>query len=281
MSDKMDRWLTLPQYLLPQHLLSKGMYHLTRTPLGAPMPWLIKAFIKQYGIDMQQYAEPNPTAYPTFNQFFTRALAEGARPIEKGVVSPVDGAISQIGSILGDKIFQAKGHNFDLNTLFGGKTALAKPFEQGLFTTIYLSPKDYHRIHMPIDGTATDMIYVPGRLFSVNPRTTRAVPGLFARNERLVCVFDTVLGPMAMVLVGAIFVGSMETIWQGEVTPNQKKQVEHWQMPDSTEIVSKGEEMGRFNMGSTVIMLFGKEMMQWLPQWQAGSNVRLGEQLAK
>lgn len=189
--------------------------------------------------------------------------------------------MSQIGSILGDKVFQAKGHHFNLSSLFGGIDDLAKPFEQGLFSTIYLSPKDYHRIHMPIDGKITDMIYIPGRLFSVNPRTTRAVPGLFARNERLVCLFETERGAMALILVGAIFVGSMETIWQGEITPNNKKQVEHWQMPDSTELLTKGAEMGRFNMGSTVIMLFGKEQMQWLPQWQAGDSVRLGEQLGK
>ena len=280
MSDTTDRWLTLPQYLLPQHLLSKGMYHLSHTPLGVAMPWLIKAFIKQYQIDMQQYAESDPAAYPTFNQFFTRALAENARPIApEGIVSPVDGEISQIGSILGDKLFQAKGHHFDLNSLFGGMSELAQPFEQGLFSTIYLSPKDYHRIHMPVAGKATDMIYIPGRLFSVNQRTARAVPGLFARNERLVCLFDTEYGKMAMVLVGAIFVGSMETIWQGEITPNKKTQVEHWEMPDNTQTLAKGTEMGRFNMGSTVLMLFPKQKMQWLPQWQAGSSLRLGEQL--
>jgi len=211
-----DRLLTIHQYLIPQHLLSKAMFWLTRLPLGKAgkvLPKLLRLFVKQYGVDMAAYAQTDLSQYPTFNAFFTRALADGARPLAaQGLLSPVDGTISQLGRIEEHGLLQAKGQYFDLDSLFGGLTEPADPFRQGTFATIYLSPKDYHRIHMPVTGKVKQMIYVPGRLFSVSPRTTRAVPGLFARNERLICLFDTEYGPMALILVGAIFVGSIDTI---------------------------------------------------------------------
>jgi phosphatidylserine decarboxylase len=227
--------------------------------------------------------QPDITAYPTFNAFFTRTLRPGARPIASGtkdVASPVDGAVSQIGAIEGGRIFQAKGQSFTALELLGGDATAATRFERGSFTTLYLSPKDYHRIHMPVDGSLTRMLHVPGRLFSVNPATTRAVPRLFARNERVVCLIDTPAGPLALVMVGALNVASIETVWAGEVTPPQRSAVRAWDYKKDEVKLAKGAEAGRFNMGSTVILLFGRDRIRWDESYGPASAVRMGRKLA-
>jgi len=229
---------------------------------------------------MEEAKNPDWKSYSSFNNFFTRELNENAREIcsdEKSIASPVDGAISQLGEINDDLIFQAKGHAYSLTQLLGDREDLGKKFKDGEFNTIYLSPKDYHRIHTPIDGTLKEMIHVPGELFSVNPTTVENVPALFARNERVICLFDTKAGPMAMILVGAIFVGSIETVWHGEVTPPTAKEIRNWLYEDEEKSFVKGEEMGRFNMGSTVILLHAKNKMNWAKELKAEQIVRLGE----
>ncbi len=252
-----DSLLTLPQYLIPHHLLSRLILKLTRLQLGTFTHWIIKRFIKYYNVDMGIAGDVRD--YVSFNQFFTRALKPTARPLDDSanIICPVDAEISQIGSIEKGSLLQAKGRYFQLNDLLGGQTEMASLFQQGLFCTLYLSPKDYHRIHIPTTGRLTDMVYVPGRLFSVNQRTSRVVPNLFARNERVICLFETEFGPMALILVGALFVGSIETVWAGTVTPNRSSKIEHWHYSEQTApILQRGAEMGRFNMGSTVIVLF-------------------------
>jgi phosphatidylserine decarboxylase len=233
---------------------------------------------------MDEALESDPHAYETFNAFFTRALKPDARPVvegEKELACPVDGAVSQARPIEDGRIFQAKGHDYSLEQLLGGSAERAEPFQGGSFATIYLSPRDYHRIHMPISGTLREMVHVPGRLFSVNPATTRVIPGLFARNERVVSIFDTEVGPMAMVKVGAVNVGSVETVWAGEVTPPAGRVVRSWRYRDDEAVtLEKGEEMGRFNMGSTVIIVFGPEAVVWSEEIQPGAPVRLGQLLA-
>ena len=219
-------------------------------------------------------------SYTSFNNFFTRELKEDAREIstdENTIASPVDGAVSQLGKISTDLIFQAKGHAYSLTQLLGDREDLGKTFKNGEFNTIYLSPKDYHRIHMPIDGTLKEMIHVPGQLYSVNPTTVENVPALFARNERVVCLFDTPAGPMAMILVGAIFVSSIETVWHGEVTPPTRKDIRNWKYDEENISYVKGQEMGRFNMGSTVILLYANKKMNWEKELQAEQKVQLGE----
>ena len=256
-----DKLLTLPQYLIPHHFLSLAMCHLTRCEIR----WFKNAFIrfitKLYKVNIEEAADKNIANYPCFNAFFTRELREGARPIAKSpIVSPVDGAISQIGTINRSRVIQAKGHQYNVLELLGGDDNLARYFEQGQFATIYLSPKDYHRIHMPLTGTLQKMRYIPGKLFSVNPRTARTVPNLFARNERVIATFDTEFGPMVMVLVGAIFVGSMETVWSDQITPPYGKAITQWTYTGKEAItLKKGQEMGRFNMGSTVILLMTEQ----------------------
>ncbi len=256
-----DKLLTLPQYLIPHHLLSLAMYYLTRCEIRWFKNAFIRFIIKLYKVNIEEAADKNITNYPCFNAFFTRELREGARPIAKSaIVSPVDGAISQIGAINRSQVIQAKGHHYNVLELLGGDDNLARHFEQGQFATIYLSPKDYHRIHMPLTGTLQKMRYIPGKLFSVSPRTARTVPNLFARNERVVTTFDTEFGPMVMVLVGAIFVGSMETVWSGQVTPPYGKAIAQWTYTGKEAItLKKGQEMGRFNMGSTVILLMTEQ----------------------
>jgi phosphatidylserine decarboxylase len=245
---------------------------------------LIRWFVGKYQVNMAEAANPDITAYPTFNAFFTRALKPGARPLaQAALVCPVDGAISQLGAIDRAQIFQAKGHHYSTTALLGGDAALAAHYQDGHFATIYLSPKDYHRIHMPCDGRLSRMIYVPGALFSVNPVTARGVPGLFARNERVVCVFESARGPFVLVLVGATIVGSMATVWHGVVNPPRSKAVREWRYPASGQpevVLNQGDEMGRFLLGSTVVMLFPKGSLRFNPDWAHGASVRLGEAMA-
>ncbi len=227
---------------------------------------------------MREAADPDPSHYGSFNEFFTRPLKPGARPIAAAdLVCPVDGAISQCGPIEGDQIFQAKGHHYSTTALVAGDATLAAQFADGVFATIYLSPKDYHRIHMPCDGTLKKMVYVPGDLFSVNPDTARGVPGLFARNERVVCVFEGPSGPFVLVLVGATIVGSMATVWHGTINPPRQGSVREWAYDAGAVTLKQGEEMGRFLLGSTVVLLFGKDTVLLNPLWKAERTVRLGE----
>lgn len=234
---------------------------------------------------MTEALEEDLESYPSFNAFFTRALKASSRPISPDpskIVCPADGAISQLGDIEHGRIYQAKGHDYTLESLLAGRTHLAEEFTDGSFATVYLSPKDYHRVHMPIDGRLREMIYVPGDLFSVNTATTAEVNGLFARNERLICIFDTAVGPMAMVLVGAMIVAGIETVWSGqEAPPSRTIKTSRYDKIPSPIVLVKGEEMGRFKLGSTVILLFGKDMIDWLDDYQAGTGTRLGESLAQ
>lgn len=280
----LKRSFVLLQHLLPQHALSAGMYRLARWENPVWTQALIRLFSRVFRVDMSEAAAASPSEYRSFNGFFTRALKAEARPVDataSAIVAPADGTISQLGRIDDGLILQAKGHRYDVAALLGGEDAdLVEMFRGGSFVTIYLSPRDYHRLHMPFGGRLRQMIYVPGRLFSVNAATTELVPGLFARNERVVAVFDTAVGPMALVLVGAIFVGSIETVWQGEITPRRgPRHVERWRY-DGTLMLDKGAEMGRFNMGSTIVALFGDKGVHWHEALQAGSPVRCGQGLA-
>jgi len=273
------------QYILPKHLISRLIGKLASARAGALTTGLIKLFVKQYKVDMSEAMYPQPEHYNTFNEFFTRPLKEGARTIiedENTLAHPVDGTVSQFGAIHNDSIFQAKGHNYSLTTLLGGKPELAKPFKGGKFATVYLAPRDYHRIHMPVDGVLTDMIYVPGELFSVNPLTAENIPGLFARNERVIALFDTPVGKMAMVLVGATIVASIETVWAGTVTPPAGKNVQHWQYDTDSEAtvrLKKGDELGRFKLGSTIVACFEPGAIEF-DGLAAGQITRLGEAFA-
>lgn len=274
------------QYALPKHGVSKLVGFLAKAKLGFVTTALIKSFIKAYDINMEEAKHSDPKHFKTFNEFFTRELDENARTIiedEDKLAHPVDGAVSQLGSIKDGTLLQAKNHYYSMLELVGGDQAIADKFEDGDFATIYLAPSDYHRLHMPVKGTLTDMIYVPGDAFSVNPLTAANVPNLFARNERVVCVFDTELGPMAMILVGATIVRSIETVWAGEITPPRGKTVTHSQYPaegDDAIVLDKGEEMGRFKLGSTVVCLFAKDKVKFIEELEAGSVTRLGEHFA-
>lgn len=280
-----DKLLVLPQYLVPQHLLSRLTYHLTRCRWKPLKNLVIRLFIRMFNVDMSEAAEPDYRAYRHFNHFFTRPLKPGIRTIATGksVVSPVDGRISQVGAINADNLFQAKHRFYTLESLLAGNREMAGLFLDGAFATLYLSPRDYHRIHMPLDGRLSRMMYVPGRLFAVNARTTRVVHGLFARNERVISLFDTPAGPMALVMVGAINVGSLETAWAGEITPGTGREIQSWDYNDRSPAIelARGEEMGRFNMGSTVILLFGKGRINWLAGIQAETGITLGMPLAE
>jgi phosphatidylserine decarboxylase len=276
-----DRFAVLPQYLLPKQALTALAGRFASAHLSGVTTWAIKRFVARYKVNMAEAANPDPAAYPTFNEFFTRALRDGARPIsDAALICPVDGAISQFGRIEQDQIFQAKGHHYSTTALVGGDAALAAQFQDGHFATIYLSPRDYHRIHMPTAGRLTRMIHVPGELFSVNPTTARGVPGLFARNERVVCVFDSAAGPYVLALVGATIVGSVATAWHGVVTPPRSGSLREWRYDKEQIELAQGAEMGRFLLGSTVVMLFPKGALQFNPAWQAGAPVRLGEVMA-
>lgn len=279
-ADRLKAWL---QYPLPHHLISRLTWRLTRVRQPAFKDWLIRGFIRRFDVDMSEAAEPDPAAYPTFNAFFTRPLRAGVRTVDgakNSIVSPVDGAVSQVGTIHSGRIFQAKGQGFSALELLGGSVDDARLFEEGSFATLYLSPRDYHRIHMPVAGSLRRMLHVPGRLFSVNPPTTRAVPRLFARNERVVSLFDTDAGPMALVMVGAMNVASMETVWVGEVTPHLRVSVGSWDYKPGDVRLTKGAEMGRFNMGSTVILLFAAGKIRWEPEYGPEVPVRVGRRLA-
>jgi phosphatidylserine decarboxylase len=276
-----DRLFVASQYVLPKVALTANAGRLANIQGGPLTTRFIEWFVRRYGVNMQEAANPDMASYASFNEFFSRPLKPGARPLaQSDWVSPVDGAISQFGAIQADQIFQAKGHQYSTRALVGGDAALAAQFQDGHFATLYLSPKDYHRIHMPCAGRLTRMIYVPGELFSVNPATARGVPGLFARNERVVCVFDTPFGPMVLTLVGATIVGSMATTWHGIVNPPRSRKVREWRYDGQAIDFKQGDEMGRFLLGSTVVMLFPKGGMRFNPNWQATGGIRMGEAMA-
>jgi phosphatidylserine decarboxylase len=275
-----DALFALPQYLLPHHLLSRCMGLLTRSQNRLWKNLMIQWFVWHYRVDMSEAEQPEPTAYPNFNQFFTRALKRGARPMPKdptAIVSPADGVVSQFGTITDGEIIQAKGKSYGVVELLGGDAQQAEPFRGGRFATVYLSPRDYHRLHMPIVGRLEAMVHVPGRLFSVNAATTAVIPNLFARNERVIASFETEAGPMALVLVGALFVASIETVWRGVVTPPQGQRIRTWRYQGDAPLLQRGEEMGRFNMGSTVIVLFGEQSIEWGGHLSPGTAIRMGQ----
>jgi phosphatidylserine decarboxylase len=277
-----DRLAVLPQYLLPKQALTVLAGKFSAAEVGSLTTAFIRWFAGRYGVDMNEAAEPDIATYTTFNAFFTRALKHGARPLaEAGFLCPVDGAISQFGAIERDQIFQAKGHRYSTTALVGGDRELAARFENGSFATLYLSPRDYHRIHMPCEGRLTRMIHVPGALFSVNPTTARGVPGLFARNERVVCVFETAQGTFVLTLVGATIVGSMATVWHGVVNPPRPGVLREWRYDDQNIVLKKGEEMGRFLLGSTVVMLFPKDTLAFNPDWAPARAIRMGEAMGE
>lgn len=283
----LDKFKIAMQYAMPKHFISRMVGKLAAAKAGGLTTALIKLFIKQYKINMSEAKYPDPAHYKTFNEFFTRPLKEGIRPLaeESDIIAhPVDGAISQLGDVVDGQIIQAKGHDYSLQALLGGKEEDTAPFLGGKFATIYLAPKDYHRIHMPVDGTLSKMIYVPGDLFSVNPLTAQNVPNLFARNERVVAIFETEIGPLAMVLVGATIVASIETIWAGTVTPPAGKDVFSWNYPtegDNAITLKKGEEMGRFKLGSTVILAWGANQAEFLSDQHPETVTRMGTPFAK
>ena len=279
-----DRFDVLPQYLFPKQALTAFAGFVASRKRGWVTTEIIRRFVAKYQVNMAEALDSDIASYLTFNDFFTRALKPGARPLAAAdLICPVDGAISQFGSIEHDQIFQAKGHRYSTTALVGGDAALAAQFQNGSFATLYLSPKDYHRIHMPAEGHLTRMIHVPGDLFSVNPTTARGVPGLFARNERVVCVFESAQGPFVLILVGATIVGSMATVWHGVVNAPRGKVVRDWHYPTEPSpavVLKKGEEMGRFLLGSTVVMLFPKGPLRFNPDWTPGRSIRLGEAMA-
>ena len=294
-----DRFTVLPQYLLPKQALTRFAGFVASRERGWVTTEIIRRFVAHYQVNMAEALDADIASYRTFNDFFTRALKPGARPLANAeLVCPVDGAISQFGPIQGNQLYQAKGHTYSTTALVGGDQALAAQYQHGSFATIYLSPKDYHRIHMPAAGRLVRMVHVPGDLFSVNPVTARGVPGLFARNERLVCVFESARGPFVLVLVGATIVGSMATVWHGVVNASRGKEVREWLYPAGAQtptltlsqrareqdepavVLEQGEEMGRFLLGSTVVLLFPKGDLRFNPDWAPGRAVRLGEAMA-
>ncbi|EHR72325.1 phosphatidylserine decarboxylase precursor [Burkholderiales bacterium JOSHI_001] len=277
-----DRLAVLPQYLLPKGPLTRLAGRVASAQAGGLTTALIRWFIARYGVNMAEALDPDPSAYPSFNDFFTRALRPGARPqSDAPFLCPVDGAISQFGPVANGQVFQAKGHHYSATALLGGDAGDAAGFADGLFATLYLSPRDYHRIHMPCAGRLRKMIHVPGDLFSVNPTTARGVPGLFARNERVVCLFDGAFGPFALVLVGATIVGSMATAWHGVVNPPRPGTVRQWRYDDAPLHLQRGDEMGRFLLGSTVVMLFPRGAFEFNPQWAPGGSIRMGEAMSR
>ncbi len=284
MAKLMDLIKVSPQYIIPKHALSAGMHWF----MQVETPWIknntIKLLSKIYGINISEAADEDIENYPHFNAFFTRELKKDARPIDWNIdtwISPVDGLISQSTHIEGNKIIQAKAHPYTVEALVGGDITYAKKFQNGESAVIYLSPKDYHRIHMPIDGKLISMTYVPGDLFAVNPATVRMVDGLFARNERLVIRFETEKGPFCLVMVGAIFVGSMETVFQGKITPDYEPTIQHWDYESENIQFTKGDEIGRFNMGSTVVLLTPEGVLPDLGKIQANTPIQMGQHLAK
>ena len=277
-----DQLAVLPQYLMPKLAMTRLAGTLASAKLGAFTTWMIKRFVQRYNVNMAEAVHPDPVHYASFNEFFTRPLKEGTRPLANtSWVCPVDGAISQCGAIERDQIFQAKGHQYSTRALVGGDAELAAQFQNGQFATLYLSPRDYHRIHMPIAGKLLRMVHVPGDLFSVNPTTALGVPGLFARNERVVCEFETDKGPMVLVLVGATIVGSMATVWHGQVNPPRPGMVREWHYAAQDIQLKLGEEMGRFLLGSTVVMLFPENSIQFPTDWVSTRPIQLGEAMSQ
>ena len=285
-----DRLFVAMQHALPQHFLSRIVLRVTRIRLKPFKNLLIRSFLRGFKVNMSEAAQPNPLQYPSFNAFFTRSLRAGARPIDidpSMLVSPVDGTVSQIGRLDGSKLLQAKGHDYTLEALLDGAPEWAEGYKGGAFATLYLAPYNYHRIHMPLAGTLRAAWFVPGKLFSVNAVTAAAVPGLFAKNERVVCVFDCVVDgrprSFAMVLVGALFVGSIATVWHGDVAPRTPHERVDLPLDASRSPLklSKGAEMGRFNMGSTVILLLPPDMLDWLPKFASGTRIEVGQMLAR
>ena len=276
-----ERFAVLVQYLLPKQVITVLAGKFANARAGGLTTAVIRWFVGRYGVNMAEAANPDISSYASFNEFFTRPLQDGARPLAgTDFICPVDGAISQFGGIHRDRIFQAKGHHYSTTALVGGDAALAAQFEDGHFATLYLSPKDYHRIHMPCAGRLTRMIHVPGDLFSVNPVTVRGVPGLFARNERVVCIFEGEAGPFVLVLVGATIVGSMATVWHGVVNPPRPGHLREWRYDDQDLRYTQGAEMGRFLLGSTVVMLFPQGRLKFNPDWSPQRQIRLGEEMA-
>jgi phosphatidylserine decarboxylase len=277
-----DQLAVIPQYLMPKLAMTRLAGLVASAEWGAVTTWVIKRFVKRYNVNMNEAANADPAHYKSFNEFFTRPLKDGVRPLSSSEwVCPVDGAISQCGAIERDQIFQAKGHHYSTRALVGGDAALAAQFQNGQFATLYLSPRDYHRIHMPMAGKLLRMVHVPGDLFSVNPTTARGVPGLFARNERLVCEFETEKGPMVLVLVGATIVGSMATVWHGQVNPPRPGTVRKWRYESQDVRLKKGEEMGRFLLGSTVVMLFPENSLRFPDDWLSTRPLQMGEAMSK
>jgi phosphatidylserine decarboxylase len=280
----LDRLFVMSQYVTPQLAVSRLAGRLAdneNTP--ALKNRAIRWFIDRYGVNMSEALESELEAYPSFNAFFTRALKPGLRPVDETgnvLISPVDGAVSQLGQVTDDRVFQAKGQSFSLRELLGGDEKRCEPFRNGEFATIYLAPHDYHRIHMPITGTLREMVYIPGKLFSVNPVTAASVPNLFARNERVACIFDTAAGPMAMVLVGAMIVGSVETVWGGVVAPGTGL-VTRTRYDEKDITLQKGEEMGRFRLGSTVVMVMPEGSVEWNGDEVPGKLLRMGKSFGK
>ena len=269
-------------HLLPHHLLGRLGHVVTRSEWPPLKDWLIRQAVARFRIDLSEAVEPDPRAYPSFNVFFTRALRPDARPVDgtvDAVCCPADGEVSEAGTVTDGLLIQAKGWDYTLLELLAGDTRLAAEFDGGPYATIYLSPRDYHRVHMPFGGRLRRMIHVPGRLYSVNHLTTATLPRLFARNERVISVFDTGIGPMAVILVGATFVGSMDTAWAGTVTPAHRRAVAWDQAPPEPVLLERGAEMGRFNMGSTVILLFSKGTVRWSDALRAGRPLRMGERI--
>ena len=280
MSDRLD---VLPQYLLPKQALTRFAGLVAGWRGGPRSTGIIRRFVARYGVDMAEAAEPDIGAYTSFNDFFTRALKPGVRPLDSSAawLCPVDGAISQFGAVTEGQIFQAKGHQYSSTALVGGDAELGRQFSHGHFATLYLSPRDYHRIHMPCAGRLRRMLHVPGALFSVNPTTARGVPGLFARNERVVCLFDDEQGrPFVMVLVGATIVGSMATVWHGLVNPPRPGQLRDWRYDEQDIRLARGAEMGRFLLGSTVVLLMLPGPLRFNPTWAPGGAIRMGQAMA-
>jgi len=279
----LSRLAVLYQYFLPKQVLTILAGRFANARAGCLTTAVIRWFVNYYNVNMQEANEPDIEKYATFNDFFTRSLRADARPLAPAdFLCPIDGAVSQLGQIQGDQIFQAKGHLYSTAALLGGDTALAAKFQNGNFVTLYLSPKDYHRVHMPCEGKLKRMIYVPGALFSVNPVTARGVPNLFTRNERVICEFESSqMGSFVLVLIGATIVGSMATVWHGVVNPPRTDEIRTWEYADENIVLKKGEEMGRFLLGSTVVMLFPKDTLQFHPEWKALRVVWQGEAMAQ
>lgn len=276
-----DRLALFGYRLLPKRALTELLGRLARMQAGRLTTAVVRGFIARYGVEMADAMQPAPGAYKTFNDFFTRALRHGARPLAAAdLVAPVDGAIASFGALAGDRLVQAKGHDYSMLELLGGDAALAARFAGGHFATLYLSPKDYHRVHMPCEGRLVAMVHVPGRLYPVNPATARALPGLYARNERVVCVFENAFGPWVLVLVGATVVGSIATVWHGVVSPPRPRSPCRWTYEQRALTLHAGDEMGRFQLGSTVVLLFPAGPLAFDPAWAPGRAIRMGEAMA-